>query len=173
MGSNIGSVSSLSTWKRWSCGGLLASSNLRAAWTAHTWILAVHRSSSTSPARSRFSRPLTSSYSYRLLVRSGGLTVRSPSICCGWSSSLALRSSSALVGVGRHVPRAHSVPSRPPISSSSSTGWVDPRLDRTEHHVGIAAGRRRWPFVLGALRLVTFDRCRAHPKLNLSLESIK
>jgi len=32
-----------------------------------------------------------------------------------------------------HVPGANSVPSRPPISSSSSTGWVDPRTrsDRT------------------------------------------
>jgi len=58
-------------------------SDLRAAWTAHTWILAVHRSYSTSPARTRFSGPSTSSSSCRPLDLIRRTTV-SPSISLLW-----------------------------------------------------------------------------------------
>jgi len=63
-------------------------------------------------------------------------------------------------------PGRRSLPAAPPVGSIHA-------LLRTEHHVAVAAGRRRWPFVLRALRLVTFDRCRAHPRLTPSLESIE
>jgi len=88
------------------------------SWTAHTWILAVHRSSFTALARTQL------------------------------------------------PPGRRSLPAAPPVGSIRA-------LDQTEHHVAVAAGRRRRPFVLRVLWLVAFDRCRAHPKLTPSLESIE
>jgi len=95
----------------------------------------------------------------RLVVALAPRCRRGKAVSCGDSlASSALRTVwtavTAFVDYCRppivlHVPSANAVPSRPLISSSSSTGWIDPRLTiRSNTMWQTLLVVRRWPFVL-------------------------